>query len=250
MMRKNKFAQNLRAYRKMYGLIGQDLATEIEFGSAPTISQYETGKRYPEEEIIIRIANFFRITVDELLYGDPPEVCFYKLPLDDERAIIEMSKVGLPIYEVPEAELKNNPLLQKAYEKHKHMTNRYYAGGYWSENEFSECFGMYVNSYENEETVGAAANLLWFNSLMLFVSKIGAVDKLNDLSDAIDAMTEKRKSVKTFLRDYALSSEYYEEECDKKLFTSIVHAILDDTYKEENVERKLKLEYEKFIRRL
>ena len=60
------FAQKLINLRKSRGLTQEQLALEI-FVSRSMIAKYETGKAYPTNEILQRIADYFNVSVDELV---------------------------------------------------------------------------------------------------------------------------------------------------------------------------------------
>lgn len=62
----------LRDLRLEYGLSQKELAKEINT-SNKNIWAYENGKAFPPPEILIALANFFEITVDELLEVTPEE---------------------------------------------------------------------------------------------------------------------------------------------------------------------------------
>ena len=59
-------ADKLRCLRKSRGLTQEELALEI-FVSRSMIAKYETGKAYPTNEILQKIADYFEISVDELV---------------------------------------------------------------------------------------------------------------------------------------------------------------------------------------
>ncbi|UOE58026.1 helix-turn-helix domain-containing protein [Cytobacillus oceanisediminis] len=75
------FAQNLRKYRTEKNLSMQELADKLSLASKSAISLYETGKRQPTFETLIRISNVLEVSVDDLFYSDNPE----RLHLDDYR---------------------------------------------------------------------------------------------------------------------------------------------------------------------
>ena len=59
-------ADKLSCLRKSRGLTQEELALEI-FVSRSMIAKYETGKAYPTNEILQKIADYFEISVDELV---------------------------------------------------------------------------------------------------------------------------------------------------------------------------------------
>lgn len=60
------FAENLKALRKSKGLTQVQFA-EIFNISSGTIAMWETNKRVPDTSMLIKIAEFFNVTVDYLL---------------------------------------------------------------------------------------------------------------------------------------------------------------------------------------
>lgn len=59
----------LRELRKNCGLTMKELGAEIGVAES-TISQYETGKRQPDYETLLKLGEFFGVSVDFLLTGD------------------------------------------------------------------------------------------------------------------------------------------------------------------------------------
>jgi transcriptional regulator with XRE-family HTH domain len=65
-----KFPQNLRKLRNLFGLSQSQLARGLGITSktgAQTISSWERGLREPSYGTLVNIANFFRVSTDELL---------------------------------------------------------------------------------------------------------------------------------------------------------------------------------------
>ena len=62
----------LRILRKNKGLSMKELG-EIIGVAESTISQYETGKREPDFETLLKLGEFFNVSVDYLLRGDNPK---------------------------------------------------------------------------------------------------------------------------------------------------------------------------------
>lgn len=59
-------ADKLCSLRKSRGLTQEELALEI-FVSRSMIAKYETGKAYPTNEILQKIADYFEVSIDELV---------------------------------------------------------------------------------------------------------------------------------------------------------------------------------------
>lgn len=72
--------ENIKTIRKAKGLSQQELAVKLNV-VRQTISKWEQGKSYPDLEMIIKISNYFKISVDELLKNDTKIV----EKIDDEK---------------------------------------------------------------------------------------------------------------------------------------------------------------------
>lgn len=62
----------LRELRKKCGITMKELGLEIGVAES-TISQYETGKRQPDYETLLKLGEFFGVSVDYLLTGEEPK---------------------------------------------------------------------------------------------------------------------------------------------------------------------------------
>ena len=60
-------ADKLITLRKSRGLTQEELASEL-FISRSMIAKYETGKAYPTNEILQKIADYFEISIDEFTF--------------------------------------------------------------------------------------------------------------------------------------------------------------------------------------
>lgn len=58
--------ENLRKTRKERNLTMKEVGIAIGVGES-TISQYETGKRQPDQKTLLKLADYFGVTVDYLL---------------------------------------------------------------------------------------------------------------------------------------------------------------------------------------
>lgn len=57
--------QRIKEYRKIYNLSQDDLSEKL-FVSRQTISNWETGKTYPDIQIIISLSLLFNVSLNEL----------------------------------------------------------------------------------------------------------------------------------------------------------------------------------------
>lgn len=61
----------IRELRKERGLTMKQLGAVVELAES-TISQYETGKRQPDNETLLRLGEYFGVPVDYILGNDMP----------------------------------------------------------------------------------------------------------------------------------------------------------------------------------
>jgi transcriptional regulator with XRE-family HTH domain len=72
-----RFGEKLRTLRKRQGLTVRELAEALGYSGHSHISEVETGKREPKVGFVLKIADFFQVTTDQLLRDD--------IELEDER---------------------------------------------------------------------------------------------------------------------------------------------------------------------
>jgi transcriptional regulator with XRE-family HTH domain len=63
------FGQKLKSERKKRGWSQEELAEKL-FVSRQSVSKWETGLNYPSIEVIIKLSDLFKVTIDELLRSD------------------------------------------------------------------------------------------------------------------------------------------------------------------------------------
>ena len=106
---------NLREIRKEHGLTQEKLAKIIGL-SRSTITMYETGGSEPDFDILKKIADYFNVTTDYLLYGNlsratniKPMHALVKLP------VLGCIRAGSPIF--AEEHIEGYQMVDKKYEK-------------------------------------------------------------------------------------------------------------------------------------
>lgn len=98
----------IRELRKKRNLSMKELGASIGVAES-TISLYENGKRQPDYDTLIKISNFFHVSVDFLLGNEPS-----KEPILDEHAISEtLSEKEQKIITA----YRNNPNMQPAVDR-------------------------------------------------------------------------------------------------------------------------------------
>lgn len=85
-------ANRIRELRKQRGITMKQLGEVVDLAES-TISQYETGKRQPDNETLLKISEYFGVTVGYLLGYEA------------------MATVGLPLNIMPMPEMRKIPLI-------------------------------------------------------------------------------------------------------------------------------------------
>ena len=62
-----QLSSNLYNYRKLYGYTQGRLSKRLNI-SRQAYSNYETGRRDPDLDLLIRLADFYHITLDQLVH--------------------------------------------------------------------------------------------------------------------------------------------------------------------------------------
>lgn len=65
-----RFGEKLRALRKRRGLTMRELADALDLRSHGSIGDFESGRSQASIELIIKIADFFGVSLDQLLRDD------------------------------------------------------------------------------------------------------------------------------------------------------------------------------------
>lgn len=94
--------KNLAILRKEKGLTQEDIAQQLGI-ARPSYTRYETGEREPDFKMVIKLADFFEVSIDHLLgrkdYTSPTSACSdstgtSRYPLDDIK-IADNSDIAL-----------------------------------------------------------------------------------------------------------------------------------------------------------
>ncbi len=62
-----RFGEKLRQLRQTRDLTTRQLASILEMKSHSHIADMESGRSYPSVELLVKLADFFRVTTDQLL---------------------------------------------------------------------------------------------------------------------------------------------------------------------------------------
>ena len=169
MSNSNQLGNNIRALRRAYGETQEQLGQVISPETAKNvISNYETGNREPDKEILARIAEHYMVTLDELIHGDFSGIG--KIALDSD---ILFKNMGLFFPIVSSKKALTNTRFNKAIDAHKASYSEMRLSFETGLDIYMDvCFKEYWDLINVEETqTVVCANFLPFWFLMLGTSK-------------------------------------------------------------------------------
>lgn len=79
-----RFGEKLRTLRKRRGMTLQELAAALGYVAHGHLSEIETGKRRPKVEFVLKVANLFDVTADQLVRDDIDLDAGGNLPADSD----------------------------------------------------------------------------------------------------------------------------------------------------------------------
>ncbi len=89
------FANTLKSLRELHNVTQEELAAYLKV-SRPTIAGYETKDRQPDFEKLIKIAEYFNVSIDYLITGlDLPENQPVKESVLDQEVMMSYKKLSL-----------------------------------------------------------------------------------------------------------------------------------------------------------
>ena len=157
-----RLGNNIKVLRKVWGERQEDLAYAIgltcESSNNSRLSNYEHGIRYPDPEIITKIAKHYRITEQELMYRDLTVSGILSLTKEPSKESIQQSLEVLFPLTVTDDALKNKNF-SKAYEIQKELYKCFVEKNDFNENNYDVCCELYKKAFE-EGILEAAANHL------------------------------------------------------------------------------------------
>lgn len=203
--RYNNVGKNIRSLRNAYRQSLLDLALDIGVGVS-AISQYENGKRIPERDILIRIAKHFKITENELLYGDYSNLKdLTSAPVNNKAYDIATIDKMLPILRSEEAE--QNADFAKAYALHLKLYGYLMQNAAVDDAQVNACITLYETASKNGVRE-ATANILWWT--MLFGLVFSYINPR--LIACIESLRGKETTMKELTGTYLYSPEDEEDE--------------------------------------
>lgn len=188
--------RNIKALREAFGKSQSDMANDLvtagetderfnddyNFITKQAISQYENGLRIPERKYLNLIAKYFKITVDELLYGDFTNLKFNLEKIEDNEINKKYIDCMYPLITTKIAlenqDFKNAYKLQKnIYDNIKNQSSNF------NEEDIDNFKELYKNAYRNDRIIEAIYNLLSWNMFEDFITSILTPSNLEKLEE-------------------------------------------------------------------
>lgn len=161
-----KLGANIRSLRMAYGETQEQLGEAI-FVEKNTVSYYENGKREPNKETLIAIANHYVVSVGELLYSDLTKIGKINV---DQNAFWKNIDISFPIISSEKA--LSNKNFKKAFDVHKEFYEQLYRGNMDGIDKIDICEEGYQAAMEdNEIKAEAAANIIALLLLIMALLK-------------------------------------------------------------------------------
>lgn len=230
-----KLGQNIRELRHSWGESLLDLSLVLNKNTS-TISQWESGKRTPNNEILYQIANHYKVTVDELLNGDfsdLPSKVDYFVNVKENIEQLQIEELKLFPLKATQSDMENSRFLE-ALNAHRKL--RKCELEVVNTTEFEQMLDIYIECFENNDSLAAGANILSY--LFWIASYNLATPYLDELADYLtsDDSIDKKRDAKFFIANYVLNSDLLgdcEDEClDFKEMDELVLYIIEKLKKD------------------
>lgn len=86
------FGNRLRALREDRDLMSKDFAKQMNVEPS-TVTNWEKGNRFPKEDVLVALANYFDVSIDYLLgRTDDPKNIVYSAVIDGDKVDLEFDK--------------------------------------------------------------------------------------------------------------------------------------------------------------
>ena len=190
-----RLGANIRSLRLAYGETQEQLGEAIHV-EKNTVSYYETGKRRIDNETLSAIANYYMISVEELLFSDLTNI--NKISIDN-KAFLKNIDTILPIISSEKA--MENENFQNAVNLHKSLYKQLSSGDFDISKEIDMCIDFYIDA-EMDDTIKAevSANHIALDYLMMFIMN-SAIFILTNQSAAIKQVISRDSKAKNIISD-------------------------------------------------
>lgn len=150
-----RIGKNIKAVRKAYGDTQEELAFKLNM-SKSAIANYETRKRMVPYDVLNKIAEYYLVPTDILMYSDLDNLKSVNINTDKIPYLIEAI---FPIGYTDVAMTNEN--FEMAYELHKLLRLKLFWEGEYDEKLAFDCFMYYMEAYDDKKSrMAIAANII------------------------------------------------------------------------------------------
>lgn len=193
-----RLGKNIKALRNAHGESQEKLAEAI-YVEKTAISNYESGRRVPDKNIIASIAKYYMVSIEELLYSDLSGLGSIAVNPD---ILWKHIDIVFPII-CSEIALENN-YFKQAFNLHKEVFEQLKNLNLDNIDKFSDCVDKYYEAFNEttskSESAGNILGILYFFSLIMqipkfFEDKHALFIKLGENNREIQEMAENPNDV-------------------------------------------------------
>lgn len=207
----DRLSNNIKSLRKSMGETQEDLAYSLDLNSKSAIANWESGENRPSPDNIKRLADHYRVTVDQLLNDDLcinfSVIDFLSSLNDNENYDFWHSVVCLfPIVNIKDED-ELYPRLADAKIFHKKFQECLKKDTEITFNYLEKAMRIYGEFEDNKDCVSADANALGL--FLLFIMIVKTNTEFEGLAEVYGIRNKKkrRKEIKRFISENFLSGD-------------------------------------------
>lgn len=193
-----KLGWNVKCLREAFHETEEQLAYSVGV-TRQAICNYENGTRIPTRDTIVKLAQHFNITENELINGDFSGLAYPGSKIEDIDAAKAAVDIILPLVSSDTA--MSNKSFKTAFTSHETIYAGLKSGIPVSDLEHEKCLQLYEEAL-NDGVTEAAANILWW--ILFWGMGYSDYEKIEGFED----LRNRRISGEEFLR------QYYLQNCD------------------------------------
>lgn len=225
-VKKSQLAKNIKALREMFGETQPGLGQKLGF-EQPTISNYERDERTPDLKSLKIIADYFGVTVSQLINSDLS--CNYKVSID---YLAFFRNIDIVFPTVCSDNALQNPLFNNSYQSHMRILSKLKSISIETLNDtiqydiVYDILDKYFDAFYKFGIIDAAVNFISVLYLVLYLEKnetaIASNQNFAILNHVINQQPSLSSSIKRIRaeydsNEYKLSSFIYDKEAIKEL---------------------------------
>lgn len=239
----DRLSNNIKSLRNSMGETQEDLAYSLDLNSKSAIANWESGENRPSPENLQKLAEHFKVTVDQLLHDDLctnfSAIEFISKVNEKENQDFWYSFVCLfPIVNFKDED-ESYPRLVDAKIFHKKFQKSMINNDEINYNCLEKAMEIYSEFEDDANCISAKANVLSISLLLMVLIKgITEFDGLDDLFE-IRNENKRKKEIKRFISENLLSKNIN--------ISDILRSIISEDYYKDIMEDIVVLKRNKML---